>query len=196
MAIGSITRHSHQLIAHHPSPRLSSRFVVPPGSPPCRPVPSSSLVSLYRPAWFVSSCRPIIRFACRFLSSSRRGLSHSWRRIGSGGRATGMVDGLFMRRFTQLIIVRPVIRFSSSGRRMIVVGPTGRFRREFLTRYARLIRLIHLTSPPFPRLIMERGEAWVPVIFQASNDITASIPSWRVILGSSSHPHHLIPSPS
>lgn len=91
---GSLTRRSHQLIAHHQSPRLSSRFVVPPGSPFHRR-PSSFIASsgLSAPR-LVPSCRPVVlssypscHFArlSLFLSSSRRGLSNSWRRIGSGG---------------------------------------------------------------------------------------------------------------
>lgn len=64
---GSLTRRSHQLIAHHQSPRLSSRFVVPPGSPFLvsrsvrLPVPSPQLGLP-----FLGSSRPVVRFAFRF----------------------------------------------------------------------------------------------------------------------------------
>ena len=193
MAIGSLTRHSHQLIAHHQSPRSSSRFVVPPGSPSCRP------------AWLIgasarsvqSSCRPVVLFAFRFsivlpfppvktCPIHGGGLAA---KIGNEGRG-----GAFsMRRFPQLIIVRPVIRFSSSG------AASDRFRPPslwFRLVPHHLIRLIHLTRPiaPVPSW-MAKG---VRYFVQASNGAMASIPSWsissRLII--SSHHHHGASRPS
>ena len=113
MAIGFPMRRSHQLIA---TP------IAPLAAPVCRPrlvvslgPRASARFSFYRSARFISSSRHLVLFSCCFYRHPVGACP-----IHGGGLAAGAGnwDGggiFFMRRFPQLIIVRPVIRFSSSG---------------------------------------------------------------------------------
>lgn len=136
MAIDFLPRRSHQLIAHHQSPRLSSRLVRSVRLPvrPCpipvipvhrRPSPRPAFRASARPV--LSSCRLVVlssRSLIVFLSSSRRGLPYSWRRINSSEgrqrrRRRGFLCAVF---FSSLSFVMP----SGSprrGRHLIVSVP-------------------------------------------------------------------------
>ena len=166
-----------------PSPRLPPRSVAPGLS--FRSAPrASARFSFYRSARFISSSRHLVLLSCRFYRHPVGACP-----IHGGGLAAGAGnwDGggiFFMRRFPQLIIVRPVIRFSSSGgRRPIVVGLTGRSRRCPL-----IISSGSSHSSPLPHLITERRR-WCLSYFKQA---TTTWRSPRLIISS----HHLIPSPS
>lgn len=127
VAISFFMRRSHQLIHIIRRPVFSSRLsfrsaprsLAPPGSPVPRPVLRPVATPRFSSRHLViSSSHPVISFAYRFLSSYRIGLvpfTAAKRR--RWWRATGTEAGgfFFVRRFPQLIIVRPVIRFSPSG---------------------------------------------------------------------------------
>ena len=148
----------------------SSRSIAPPG--------------LSRP----SSYRHLILLACRFSIAILSGLIPIH---GGGWRTMGTVsDGLFF--FSCAVFLSSLSFAPSSGsppswRRMIVMGPTGRSRRRSI-----IISSGSSYSSPLPPSgsSWKRGEAGMPVIFQASNGIMASISSWSLSA------HHLIPSPS
>lgn len=163
-----------------------SRPACRPGSPFCSaprsisplgsPCLGSFLVLSFRPVHIVISSSRLALLP--FLSSSRRGLPHSWRRIGGG-------DGR-QRRWRRGFSLRAV--FLSSLSFALSSGSHHRGdldeRDHFIISSVRLISLI----PHCP------GSSWNgggigPVIFQASNDGMAAS---RLIISS----HYLIPSPS
>lgn len=188
MAICFIMRRSHQLIAHHPSPRLSSR-------PSSRPAPRSIVIHRRpspRPAYrCLGSSRPVVLSSCSLVAFYHRPVvAYPIHGSGSAAKGVGSGDGgraFSMRRFPQLIIVRPIIRFSSSGAASDRFRPPS-WRPRRVPHH--LIRLIHLTRPiaPVPSWMAEGVRYFV----QASNEAMASIPSRsissRLII--SSHPHH------
>lgn len=193
MAIDFLTRRSRKLIhiTRRPVCRPACRSARLPGfssrsahrasarSPSCRYVPG-----------LVSSSHPVISSAHRSLSSSPSELiPHLRRRIGNGGwRATGTgAGGLFflVRRFPQLIIIRLIIRFASSGRRPIVAVLTGRSRRCPLIISSGSL----LTHPPLPSSHHgTRGGLGHPFFFKQA---TASHGIHPVMSSSSSSHHYL-----
>lgn len=140
--------HSCHIVVHRLRPAYrclgSSRHVV---------LSSCSLVAFYH--------RPVVAYPIHGSGSAAKGVGS-----GDGGGAFSM------RRFPQLIIVRPIIRFSSSGAASDRFRPPS-WRPRRVPHH--LIRLIHLTRPIAPALSwIAEGVRYFP---QASNGIMASIPS-------------------
>lgn len=167
--------------------RLSPRSVAP-GLSFARAPRAAARFSFYRSARFISSSRHLILLSCRFYRYTVGACHIHGEGLAAAGQATGAAAcGLFfslVHRFPQLIIIRPVIRVSSSGRRLIVPSPP--WGSALVPHH--LIRSAHLTRPQLPHLTMEREAAWKrsPSFKQAT---TAWRPS-RLIVSS----HHLIPS--
>ena len=175
MAIGFPMRRSHQLIATPIAPLAAPvcrpRLVVSLGSP-C--VCSFLVLSLRSVHLVIPSSRLIL---LSFLSSSRRCLPHSWRRIGSWGRQLGWRRDFLYAPFSSADYRSPrhQVLIIGGGRRPIVVGSTGRSRRCPL-----IISSGSSHSSPLPHLITERRRWCLSYFKQATT-------TWRS-LGSSSHP--------
>lgn len=161
-----------------PSPRLPPRSVAPGLS--FRSAPrASARFSFYRSARFISSSRHLVLFSCRFYRHPVGACP-----IHGGGLAAGAGnwDGggiFFMRRFPQLIIVSPVIRFSSSGAASDRCGFDGAVSTVPSHHLIRLVSLVPIAPSH------HGAEALVSVVFQASNNGMA-VPRFII----SSHPRH------
>lgn len=121
-AIDFLPRRSHKLIATPITPRLPPRSVVPV----CRfawAPRASARFSFYRSARSISSSRLAL---VSFLSLSRRVLSQFMAAKGATMGGGGVRSFFFLvRRFPQLVVIRLVIRLSSSGRRIVSVPHRG-----------------------------------------------------------------------
>ena len=159
-------------------PGLSSRFVVSPGFPVPRLV-SRSIVppGSYRHL-VISSCSRVISIAIP------SGLAPIHGGEGSDNGRWRRAVFFLVRRFPQLVVIRLVIRLSSSGRRIVSVPHRGGLGVGSSSSHP----LGSSHSSPLPNhLISSRNGGVGPVIFQASND---GMTTPRLILSS----HHLIPS--
>lgn len=183
MAIGFPMRRSHQLIATPIAPLAAPvcrpRLVVSLGSP-C--VCSFLVLSLRSFHLVIPSSRLIL---LSFLSSSRRCLPHSWRRIGSWGRQLGWRRAFLDAPFSSA-------HYRSPRHQVLIIGGAAPDRCGFDGAVStvpshHLIRLVSLV--PIATSSHHGAEALVSVVFQASN-YGMAVP--RLIISS----HHLIPSPS
>lgn len=130
-----LTRRSHKLIhiISRPVPRpvvsfrSAPRVIAPPGSPVPRLVSRPVATPRFSSRHLIISSGHLIRYRFSIVIPVVAYPIHGGETATAGGRQTGTeAGGLFflVRRFPQLIIIRPIIRFSSSGRRLIVVVPT------------------------------------------------------------------------
>lgn len=167
-----------------------SRPACRPGSPFCSaprsisplgsPCLGSFLVLSFRPVHLViSSCSRVISIAIPSGLAPIHGGEGS-----DNGRWQRAVFFFLVRRFPQLVVIRLVIRLSSSGRRIVSVPHRGGLGVGSSSSHP----LGSSHSSPLPNhLISSRNGGVGPVIFQASND---GMTTPRLILSS----HHLIPS--